>query len=291
MPLNIWDAGQIGVKTVTYAATLGASGAVFFRGYAGEFVADSEDSRIRQMVLGLAALSIVAGAAQIPVSAGSMSGDASGMWDGSLLQMVWHAGAGRAAAIRTLGVLLAAVGISWNRASGLAYVGAATAATSFAWTGHARALNPDVLPMLLQSVHLLGVAFWLGALAPLLIVARGGALPRIAAAAARFGAAAVWVVVGMMAAGWTLLWRLLGDITALWTSPYGRYVILKLILVACLLCAAAFNKLRLTPQLLAGDPRGLLTLRTSLRLELLLGGLILAVTATFTTVTGPPALD
>ena len=291
MPPNVWDAALIAVKTVVYAATLGASGAAFFHGYSGALVAGSESLKIRRIVLGLSALSVLAGAAQIMVAAGSMSGHASGLWDGSLLHMVWQAGAGRAAVIRTLGLLLAAVAIGWDRTSWLAWLGAATAATSFTWTGHARALNPDVLPMLLQSIHLLGIAFWLGALPALLIVAHGGALPRIAAAAARFGAAAVWVVGGLVAAGLMLLWMLLGDLTALWSSKYGRYMMLKLILVACLLCAAAFNKLRLTPRMLAGDLRAVETLRASIHLELLSGGLILAVTATLTTVAGPPAFD
>ena len=85
--------------------------------------------------------------------------------------------------------------------------------------------------------------------------------------------------------------RMLGDFTALWGSTYGRYVIYKLAIVACLLCVAAFNKLRLTPRLRAGDTRAVRSLRTSIRLELLLGVLILAVTATLTTVTGPPVLD
>jgi putative copper export protein len=54
---------------------------------------------------------------------------------------------------------------------------------------------------------------------------------------------------------------------------------------------AAFNKWRLTPRLLAGDGRAAARLRRTIRFELLLGGAILAVTATFTTVTGPPALS
>ena len=146
-------------------------------------------------------------------------------------------------------------------------------------------------PVLLLSVHLLGVAFWLGALVPLLIVARDGDLPRTAAAAARFGAAAIFVVGGLMAAGLGLLWMLLGGVTALWGSAYGRYVMFKLAFVAGLLCLAAFNKLRLTPRLRGGDARAARSLRTSIRLELLLGMLILAATATLTTLTGPPALD
>jgi putative copper resistance protein D len=288
--LSVWDTALIALKTMTYAATLGAAGAVFFLRYSAALVARAERRRIRSIVLGLALLSVLAGAALIPVTAGSMSGGA-GMWDGSLITMVWQAGAGRANAIRAAGVLLAALGVASGRASWPAFFGAVMAAMSFAWTGHARALNVGPLPMALQSVHLLGVAFWLGALAPLTVVVRGGDLSCIAATAARFGVSALFVVGGLMAAGLGLLWMMLGGVAELWSSAYGRYVTLKLALVACLMCLAAFNKLRLTPRLLAGDARAVRSLRASIRLEMLFGVLILAVTATLTTVTGPPALD
>ena len=291
MPFGVWDAAAIALKALTYAATLGAAGAVFFLGYDGRLITSAHRLRIRRLVLGLALLSMLAGAGQIMVSAASMSGAAAGMWDGSLLRMVWLAGAGRANAARAIGLLPAALWASADRPSWPALLGAALAATSFAWTGHARSLSPDPIPILLLGVHLLGVAFWLGALLPLLIVARDGDLPRIAAAAARFGAAAVMVVGVLMAAGTALLWLLLGDVAALWGSTYGRFVMLKLIFVACLLCLAAFNKLRLTPRLRGGDVRAARSLRTSMRLELLAGLLILTVTAAFTTLAGPPALD
>ena len=291
MPFGIWDAAAIALKTLAYAATLGVAGAVFFLRYNGPLITSAHRLGIRQLVLGLALLSVLAGAAHIMVSAASMSGAAAGMWDGSLLRMVWQAGAGRANAARAIGLLLAVLLISPDRASGWALLGAALAATSFAWTGHARSLSPDAIPILLLSVHLLGVAFWLGALLPLLIVARDGDLPRMAAAASRFGAAAIFVVAVLMAAGTALLWMLLGSVTALWGSTYGRYVMLKLTFVASLLSLAALNKLRLTPRLRGGDVRAARSLRTSIRLELLAGLSILAVTATFTTLTGPPALD
>jgi copper resistance protein D len=290
--LSAWDAAAIAVKTLTYAATLGAAGAAFFLQYSGALIAGPDRLRIRLIVLGLAPLAVLAGAAQILVSAGSMSGDAAGMLDGSLIHMVWNAGAGRANVIRAIGLMLAAFGVLQGRQSGWAVLGAVMAATSFAWTGHARSLHPDLLPVLLLSVHLLGAAFWLGALAPLLIVARGGDHSRTAATVVRFGAAAVVVVGGLMAAGAVLLWMMMrGDFTALWNSTYGRYVTFKLLLVACILCLAAFNKLRLTQRLRQGEFQALRSLRTSIQLELLLGALILAVTATLTTVSGPPVLS
>jgi putative copper resistance protein D len=289
--VGLWDAGVIAAKTITYAATLGAAGAAFFMQVCGALITSAAASRIRHLVLCLAALSVFGGAAQILASAASMSGEAAGMLDGSLIGMIWQAGAGRAYAVRSLGLLLAALAVWSQRTSWLTCLGAAVAVISFAWTGHARSLAPEPLPILLLSLHLMAVAFWLGALVPLSLVAREGDLPRIAAMAARFGAAAVFVVGALVAAGAVLLWMLLGGSAALWTSTYGRWIILKLALVACMLCLAAINKLRFTPRLLAGDRRAVRGLRESIRFELLLGGAILVVTATFTTVTGPPALD
>jgi putative copper resistance protein D len=291
VPLNVWDAALIALKAMTYAATFGAAGAIFFLCYSGTLIANPDRTKIRRLAVGLAMMSMLTGGAQILVTAGSMSGAAAGMWDGTMVHMVWQAGAGRAYAIRAIGLVLLTVAVLRNLLPWPACIGAVTAATSFASTGHAWSLHPNVLPILLQSVHLLGAAFWLGALGPLAIVARGHELPRIAATAFRFGSSAIFVVGALIAAGLCLLWMMLGRVSDMWASEYGRYVLLKLTMVACLLCLAAFNKLSLTPRLLAGDVEAVRGLRLSIRLELLLGALILAVTATFTTITGAPALD
>jgi putative copper resistance protein D len=289
--LSVFDAALIALKAMTYAATFGAAGAVFFLCYSGTPAANPDGTRIRRLALGLAMTSLLTGGAQILVTAGSMSGAAAGMWDGTMVQMVWHAGAGRAYAIRAVGLVFLAFAVLRNFSPWPACIGAIAAAASFAWTGHARALHPNALPILLLSVHLLGAAFWLGALAPLAIVARGRELPRIAASASRFGASALFVVGALLAAGLGLLWKMLGGVSAMWGSEYGRYVLLKLTFVAALLCLAAVNKLSLMPRLRAGDGRAVRCLRLSIRAEMLLGALILAVTATFTTITGAPALD
>jgi hypothetical protein len=103
--LSVWDAALIAVKTAAYAATLGAAGAVFFLVYSATLIAGAQRLKIRHLVLGLSALSLFSGGAQILLSAGSMSGDAAGMVDGSLIHMVWQAGAGRGNAIRATGLL------------------------------------------------------------------------------------------------------------------------------------------------------------------------------------------
>ena len=123
------------------------------------------------------------------------------MWDGSLIRMVWQAGEGRATSIRAIGLgRWHSLRLMQRTAALVGFFGAAMAATSFAWTGHAQSLASDVFPVFLLGVHLLGVAFWLGALAPLGVLAREGDLSRIAAAAQRFSAVAVFVVAGLIAA-------------------------------------------------------------------------------------------
>ena len=291
MSLSPWDAAAIVVKTLAYAGTLGAAGAVFFFFYEGALIADAQRRTVQRLVWSLSVLAVAAGGAQLLVTAGSMSGAAAGMWDGSLIRMVLQAGPGRAHLIRASGLVLAAIGVLPQRPAWWALPGAVLAATSFAWTGHAHALTPNVLPVLLLGVHLLGVAFWLGALAPLEAVARAGDLSCTAAAAARFSAAAVVIVAVLIAAAATLLWLLLGGFGEIWGSTYGRWITLKLAFVAGLLGVAAYNRLRLTPRLHAGDAGAARSLRAAIRLEMLLAVLALAATATLTTVAGPPALD
>jgi putative copper resistance protein D len=291
MTFGVWDAAAVAVKAIAYAATLGACGAVLFLTYSHSLIAGPERVRIVRQVRRSSLLAVIAGCAQIMVTAGSMGGHAEDLVSPPLLSMVSQTGLGRTLVIRTAGLLFANLGTSPQRPPGwVAGAGAVAAATSFAWAGHTHSLAP-YWPILVVGIHLCAAAFWLGALAPLLTVSQTGDLAMVAATAARFGAAAQFVVGALVAAGVTLLWLLLGSLSQLWMSAYGRCLTLKLGLVAGLLYCAAFNKLRLTPRLTAGDPAALHSLRVSIRLELSLGVMILVATAALTTLNGPPALE
>jgi len=292
MTFGVWDTAAVAVKAIAYAATLGASGAVLFLTYSHSLIAGAERVRIVRQVRHSSLLAVIAGGAQIMVTAGSMSGDAADLVSPPLLSMVSQSGLGRAIVIRAAGLLVANLGTSpQRRPTWAAGVGAVAAATSFAWVGHTHLLAPSWPPIILVGIHLCSAAFWLGALAPLLTVAQTGDLAVAAAASARFGGAAQYIVGALVAAGFTLLWLLLGSLSQMWMSAYGRCLTIKLALVAGLLSCAAFNKLRLTPRLREGDTAALHSLRTSIRLELSLGALILVVTAALTTLNGPPALE
>ena len=291
MSIGVWDGLGVIVKAVLYAATLGAAGGVFFLSYAGSLLEQVDGAAARRLVQTLIAASLIASVTRIFVTAGSMSGGASGMLDSGLVGMIWRAGEGRAITVRAAGLLLALPPVLRHRRPGLVTLAAAAgAATSFAWVGHAHTTSSG-WPMLLIGIHLLGVAFWLGALGPLLLLARHNDPRLIAPAVARFGTAAAAVVAALILAGLAVLGFLLNSASELWTSGYGRTLCVKLALVVCLLACAAFNRLRLTPRLMAGRADAVRTLRASIRIELVLASLILIVTAALTTLTGPPTAE
>jgi putative copper export protein len=125
-------------------------------------------------------------------------------------------------------------------------------------------------------------------LAPLALVARDGKPAQLAAVAARFGRTALGLVAVLVAAGASLLWMVILRSTDFLGSLYGRLMLAKLLAVALLLSLAAVNKLLLTPAMCANHAKARSRFRRSLQAEMILGGVILIITAAFTTLAGPP---
>lgn len=287
MEVTGWDAAAALAKALTYAATLSAAGTTFFLGYTAQLLRTQQRHRIVRVILLLAPLAAVASITRVSLLAASMSDNLAGMFDLSFAGMILRAGEGRAILLRIAGLVLCTAAFKSGRFwSWVAWAGAMLAAASFAVVGHVHALQPNRLATVILMLHLWCGAFWLGALWPLLQVARHDD-PLTAALAARFGRIALYLVGVLLAAGTLLACRLLGGLAALWSSDYGRMLSLKILLVAAMLCAAAVNKLRLTPRLAAGDARAAAHLRRSVTFEMGLGGAILLVTALFTSLTGP----
>ena len=220
--------------------------------------------------------------------AGSMSGAFKDMLNPSFNSMILRAGEGWSVGTRLLGLCVACAALPFKSQGRIpAAAGAALAAASFAMTGHVHALPHSALPSLVLTLHLLCAAFWLGALLPLYQLAGDDDLTRCGALAARFGSIAAWLVTALLAAGAALLWNLLDSASNLWTSDYGRMVLVKILLVSALLGCAALNKWRLVPGLLHDAPLAAAKLQRSIIVEMLLAAGILLVTAAFTTLLGP----
>jgi putative copper resistance protein D len=294
--VGIWDAAVVIARAVTYAATLAAAGGVFFLIHSHALLDSLCAGRIRRLIRVLVFIAALAGGAMILANGAFMSGDAGGLADMGLLRMFLQAGEGRASLVRLIGLILIGASLTARRSpAAVALVGSVAAATSFAWVGHVHSLGSALrsgwLPALAIVVHLLCVAFWLGALLPLLMVAGDSDMSRIAATARRFGTAALIVVGVLLAAGTGLLCLLLREVSDLWADDYGRLALTKVLLVSCLLALAALNHLRLTPRLFTYDGGALRALKRSIMAELAVAGCVLVVTAAMTTLAGPPALD
>jgi putative copper export protein len=288
---SAWDVAGVVLKALTYAATFGAAGGAFFLAYSDPLLIEPERRQTRRQIGWMIAAAVLSTLVRIPLTAGSMGDGFSGVSDPGLNALVLAGGEGRATAIRVIALILEGAALRWlSTPAPAASLAAAFAATSFAWVGHPHGVRVPAMAPLAVGVHLLAIAFWLGALLPLVALSRSPDPRRAARAAQRFGAAAVPVVAALVAAGAGLACLLLGSASQLWTSPYGRALALKIGLVAGLLTAAALNKLRWTPRLALGDLQARAGLRRSIWIEIGLGAAILLTTATLTTLLSPAKL-
>ena len=92
-----------------------------------------------------------------------------------------------------------------------------------------------------------------------------------------FSPVAMVSVATLVLTGSVASWAHLESVSSLWTTPYGRLLLLKVVVVAGVLAMGALNWRRLTPRLSEEDgPRAM---RRSALVELALANVVLIVTA------------
>ncbi|MBM4125419.1 MAG: copper resistance protein CopC [Nitrospira sp.] len=188
---------------------------------------------------------------------------------------------GLAAILAAIAGLVAAIGAGRQFVVFLAW---AVAAMSFAVAGHAARAEPIALMAPLVFVHALALIFWAGALPALFRALRVAEPER---QMAKFSRLAVPMVALLVISGAALAVRQVETPTALVGTAYGWILSLKLMLVAVVLLLAVRHRLVLTPMLSTAPRHAGAVFRRSLRLELALMVMILALTAGFR-LTPPP---
>jgi copper resistance protein D len=170
---------------------------------------------------------------------------------------------------------------------------------SLAWSGHASG-TPGIagsVHIAADGLHLIAAGTWIGGLVPLallLAAARRAADSTVAsiarAATLRFSTLGVIAVGALLVTGVANTWVLVGSVPALVGTEYGRLLLVKIGLFIAMVCIAAFNRLRLTPQLssvrTAADAQRRLQ-RNSL-IEFAMGLLVLVIVGALGTL--PPGL-
>ncbi len=152
--------------------------------------------------------------------------------------------------------------------------------------GHgADELWPGVLGRVVHATHLLGSGLWLGTLAILALVVlpllRGDdALAHLAAILRAFSLPARLGALLVIVSGVTATWRYSGgDLLALPGTTWGQLLLLKLLAVSGVMLLGWWNWRRGAPALAAGADDSPRALRRAIALELLLGAIILGLTA------------
>lgn len=141
-------------------------------------------------------------------------------------------------------------GTSWARA------GAASAAVaalgSYALSGHTTVLTPRWLNAASLGTHLLAASAWIGGL-----VALYATLRRLrekdeneaARIVGRFSLLASSALALLTVAATALAVSMLGDLTTLWSTPYGKALLVKTVLVGALVGLGAYNHYILVPRI------------------------------------------
>lgn len=168
--------------------------------------------------------------------------------------------------------------LSRNREAILvAAVGAGLVLILTAAAGHGGA-DGSTIHLVGDAIHLLAVGAWAGGLAPFVAAMRQ---PNAGAIAWRFSTLGVISVCIILATGAINAWFLVGNASALIATPYGRLLLVKIVLFCIMVAVAAVNRFLLTPRV------DVAALRRNAQIETALGVIVVMIVAVLGTM--PPA--
>jgi copper resistance protein D len=276
------DALSVAFRAVSFVLLLNAAGIPIFIATFGHLLRDSIPT-IRQLGWQLALGALVFVTLHHALEAARMAGDMSGLMDPAMQGMALRSSEGAAFGLRLVGLALIAVGMRRGRSSALAVVGSVASCAAFTLTGHTSVSPYRAGAAALLILHLLIIAFWLGALWPLYLAPRKEPLPVAARLIDAFSGIAVWLIPVVLLAGIALTALLVPDLSV-FNQPYGQLLLVKIAAFVALMGLAALNKWRLGPACAAGHTRAF---RQTVAIEYVLICIVLAVTATMTTFYSP----
>lgn len=281
---DLWGILSVLSKSLLYLGFLTSSGLLMNRLLFSTEVIGLE-KRIRLSAIAFAVLGVLMAVLNFALGGAVLLDDVSGLYDVSILGLLWETAPGDALYLRLIGaaVLILGVVIS-GRASWIGLVGAAIVLFSFTRVGHVAALSTFWVQALL-FIHLVVAAFWIGILNPLRKLARDPAtLSNAARLGHRFGQIASLAVPTLIIAGLIMTWFLVGSMEALLFTPYGQFLVIKVAVVGALLVLALLNKTRFVPSLQQGNISSGQALARSIQFEWVCIWLILLATGIFTSV-------
>lgn len=171
---------------------------------------------------------------------------------------------------------------------------AITLAVTPALSGHALSARGGAgVAVIADALHVLGAGGWLGSLLVLVTAGipaawrldKGTRGAAVAALVHAFSPTALIFAGVVVATGIFASWQHVGSVAALWSSDYGRLLLLKLAVLSLVFGTGAYNFLRVRPAL--GAEAGVHRLRRASLVELAVGAVVVVITAVLVA-TSPP---
>jgi putative copper export protein len=241
------DLLSVVVRTLGFVGLFQAAGAAFFITLFAGWIARS-DKAIRRLGLCSALAGLILLGVHQALDGARMADGFSGLIDARMQSLAWNGSSGNAALLEMIGLGVIALGLMRKGppAAEIAATGGLIAACAAVLTGHTSVHSQRSLLGILLAVHLVLVAFWFGALVPLMICSRRESRPGAVAVLQGFSTVAGPLVPCIAVAGLAMALILMPDLTS-WTSNYGALVLAKLGAFVVLMLLAAWNRWRAVP--------------------------------------------
>ncbi len=288
--------GSILVRWLAFISIFLVIGAVVFKRFVLERMDPSHsDTFLHIAATNTATLGIVAAIGSVIATLLNFARESSAMPDVAASTLLFGSSWGIALLAHLLAGLVAiaafkaahsTVDSSRRTAWALAFATAMVLGITPAFGGHAIAGDRAWLAVPADVIHVIAGSAWLGTLAVILIVGIPAALKtpddsrpgaRVARLINVFSPLALICGGSVVATGLGSSVIRLPRVDALWTSPYGVILLIKLLFVVFLFAAGAWNWRRLKPRLTGDD--AISPLRSSAWLEVVLSGIVLGFTA------------
>jgi len=180
----------------------------------------------------------------------------------------------------------------WTNFRWLALIASGLLLGSLAWAGHGRTDQWTTTHLLADTVHLLTAGCWPIGLLPFWLMLhrlkRSADIAPLFQLTVRFSAMSLGAVGLLTATGLVNACVLLGSVSYLWQTTYGRVLLVKISVFSVMVGIGAVNLLHLKPRLGSGDRRAATWLGLNVMAEILLTIVVIAVVALLGLL--PPAL-
>jgi copper transport protein len=288
-----WMSGETGNLSVRSRASGNPDLGVSVLGFQGDERTSVGLSWLDRVLIAL----IVAGFVATPLSVGLQGLDALELRLSALAQRpAWETGLATSYGMTAIVAMFAlfaglfALDAASRRAHaaarGLSLFALLAVGVALSLSGHASNAAPQWLTRPSVFIHAVCVAFWVGALSPLIASVR----VREVGALATFSRLIPIPLAALVVSGAILAVVQLDRVDALWTTSYGAVLSVKIVLVVALLALAAFNRSVLTPRCRHGDDVAAGSLVRTMVAEFCIVVAILALVATWRFTPPPRAL-